>query len=200
MSDQGRFNLAAPTRQQLAAVFRDPDTLKRTEAIFRDVARPRVYGSFSSAATQTCATINTPTAVVFDAQDVGAVNPASNVGGFAYFDSANPSRIYVTQGGIYNWQFSAQLDKTTGGVGLAYIWPRINGTDVPNSASRVRIQGNDAEIVPAWNWVLPMEAGDYFELMWAVDDTSVQIQYFAPTAFAPATPSVILTVTDNIGP
>ena len=200
MSSQGRFNLSAPTRAQLAAVFRDPDALKRAEACFRDVARPRVFGVFTSSATQTAAAINTPYGVTFDAQELGLVDPASNVGGFCYFDAANPSRIYITQGGVYNFQFSLQLDKTSGGVGLFYLWPRVNGVDVPNSASRVRIQGNDAELIPAWNFVLSIEPGDYFELMWAVDDTSVQIQQFAPTAFCPATPSVILTVTDNIGP
>ena len=200
MSSQGRFNLSAPTRAQLAAVFKDQDALKRAEACFRDVARPRVFGVFTSSTTQTAAAINTPYGVTFDSQELGLVDPASNVGGFVYRDAANPSRIYITQDGIYNFQFSAQLDKTTGGVGLAYIWCRINGADVPNSAGRVRIQGNDAEAVPAWNYVLAVNAGDYFELAWAVDDTSVQIQQFAPTAFCPATPSVILTITDNIGP
>lgn len=200
MSSQGRFNLSAPTRAQLAAVFRDPDALKRAEACFRDVARPRVFGVFTSSTTQAAAAINTPTPITLDAQELGVVDPASNVGGFCYRDAVNTSRVYITQGGIYNFQFSLQLDKTTGGVGLFYLWPRINGVDVPNSASRVRIQGNDNELIPAWNFVLSIEPGDYFELVFAVDDTSVQIQQFATTAFCPATPSVILTVTDNIGP
>ena len=39
-----------------------------------------------------------------------------------------------------------------------------------------------------------MSNGDYFELMFAVDDTSVIILAEAATAFAPAIPSVILTV------
>jgi hypothetical protein len=34
--------------------------------------------------------------------------------------------------------------------------------------------------------------------MWAVDNTGVQLQTFAASAFYPAVPSIILTVTNNI--
>ena len=43
-----------------------------------------------------------------------------------------------------------------------------------------------------------MNAGDYFELMWEVDDITVEILTEPATAVHPAIPSVILTVTDNI--
>ena len=73
-----------------------------------------------------------------------------------------------------------------------------NGVDVPNSSSQVRIRGNNAETVAAWNFLLQMNAGDYFELMWEVDDTSVEILTEVASAVHPAIPSVILTVTDNV--
>jgi hypothetical protein len=92
-------------------------------------------------------------------------------------------------------QFSLQLDKTSGGVGLFYVWARINGVDVPYSASQVRIQGNNAEIFVAANLFVSMSNGDYFQLMWAVDDTSVQILASAAAAPHPGIPSVILTMT-----
>jgi hypothetical protein len=44
-----------------------------------------------------------------------------------------------------------------------------------------------------------MKAGDYFELMWAVDDISCQIPAFPAAAPHPGIPSVILTVSNNIG-
>lgn len=40
-----------------------------------------------------------------------------------------------------------------------------------------------------------MSAGDNFELMWATDSTNVYLLAAANTAFCPAIPSVILTVT-----
>jgi hypothetical protein len=106
--------------------------------------------------------------------------------------------VYCHNAGIYNFQFSAQLDKTSGGVGLVYIWARINGVNVPNSAGQLRIKDNNSEMLAAWNYVLEMNAGDYFELMWEVDDTSLQLLSDAASAVHPAVPSVILTVTDNI--
>jgi uncharacterized protein (DUF736 family) len=108
------------------------------------------------------------------------------------------SRVYVDRPNIYNVQFSAQLDKTAGGVGLIWIWLRKNGVDVPDSAGQIRIQGNNAEVLAAWNYLVQLNAGDYIEIMWEVDDTTVQILYDPATAVHPAVPSVILTVSDNI--
>jgi hypothetical protein len=98
----------------------------------------------------------------------------------------------------YNVQFSAQLDKTSGGVALVWFWLRKNGTDVPDSTGQIRIQGNNAETLAAWNYLIQLNAGDYIELMWEVDDTSVIILAEVASAIHPAIPSVILTLTDNI--
>jgi hypothetical protein len=62
----------------------------------------------------------------------------------------------------------------------------------------VRLKGTDDELVTSWNYVEQLRAGDYVELMWSVDNTSVQILAQAAAAPVPAIPSVILTVTDNI--
>jgi len=104
------------------------------------------------------------------------------------------SKIYVANTGVYNFQFSAQLDKTGGGSDAVYIWPRINGVNVPDSATKIVIDGPNSEIVPAWNFVLVMEAGDYFELAWQSPDTAVFVPYVAPTGNIPAIPSIIMTV------
>ena len=121
-------------------------------------------------------------------------NTSSNRYG-VYIDPANTSHVKVTRPAIYNMQFSLQLDKTSGGVGLFYVWARINGVDVPYSASQVRIQGNNAEIFVAANLFVSMSNGDYFQLMWSVDDTSVQVLATAAAPPVPAVPSVILTMT-----
>ena len=107
----------------------------------------------------------------------------------------NPtSKVYVAQTGIYNFQFSAQLDKAGGSASAVYIWPRINGVNLPDSATKVVIDGPNSEIVPAWNFVLVMQANDYFELAWQSSDTDVVIPYVAATGNIPAIPSIILTV------
>jgi hypothetical protein len=105
------------------------------------------------------------------------------------------SKIFVNNTGIYNFQFSAQLDKTGGGASVVYIWPRINGVNVPNATTKVVIDGPNNEIVPAWNFVLVMEAGDYFELAWQSSDTAVVILAEAAASNYSAIPSIIMTVT-----
>lgn len=147
---------------------------------------PVNYGQFYDTTTQTAAAINTAYAMKF--------NTSSDRYG-VYVDPANNTHIKVTRPAIYNMQFSLQLDKTSGGVGLFYVWARINGVDVPYSASQVRIQGNNAEIFVAANLFVSMSNGDYFQLMWAVDDTSVQVLATAAAPPVPAIPSVILTMT-----
>ena len=80
-----------------------------------------------------------------------------------------------------------------------FIWARLNGADVANSATKITIDGNNKHFVAAWNFVLKMNTGDYFQLMWATTNTTVQILADPATAFCPAIPSVIMTVSCNIG-
>jgi hypothetical protein len=146
------------------------------------------YGSFYDTTTQTAAVINTAYPMTFNTTDLS----------FGVTRGSPTSRIFVDRPNVYNIQFSTQLDKTSGGVGLVWIWLRKNGVNVPDSAGQIRIQGNNAEILAAWNYVIQLNAGDYIELMWEVDDTSVILLADPASAVHPSVPSVILTVTDNI--
>jgi hypothetical protein len=104
------------------------------------------------------------------------------------------SKIYVNNTGLYNFQFSAQVDKSSANAAAIYIWPRINGVNVPDSATKIVVSGSDAEIVPAWNFVLVMEAGDYFELAWQTSETDVVMLAEPAASNYPGIPSIILTV------
>jgi hypothetical protein len=110
----------------------------------------------------------------------------------------SPSEVQVDTEGVYNFQFSVQIDKTSGGSANFWTWWRVNGVNVPASASQIQIQGNNHEIFGAANILLDLKAGDYVQLMWAVSDTTVQLQYFPASGPVPEIPSVILTVTGNI--
>jgi len=100
----------------------------------REFKRSR-YGSFYDTTTQTATVINTAQAITFNTTDLsqGVV-------------LATTSRVQVDTEGIYDFQTSIQLDKTTGGTAIFDLWFRLNGVDVTDSASRIRIQGNNAEI------------------------------------------------------
>lgn len=147
------------------------------------------YGSFYDTTIQTATTINTAKAITFNTTDI------SNGG---VYRGTPTSRIYVDTPGVYNFDTSFQLDKTSGGVGLFYLWFRVNGVDVTNSASQIRIQGNDAEIFSSLNFFFDLNAGDYVELMFSVDDLTVQLLAEPAAAPHPGIPSIILTVANNI--
>ena len=181
--------LANTLQAQVATVANDLQALALTP-VQTPPLRQRRYGSFYDTTTQTAALANTAYAMTFNTTDLSA----------GVYIGSPTSRVYVDRPGVYNIQFSAQLDNTSGGDHLVWIWLRVNGTDVANTASEVRLKGNDAELVAAWNFLYNFKADDYFQLMWAVGNTGVQIKAAAAAAPGPAIPSVILTVTDNISP
>lgn len=146
-------------------------------------------GAFHDETTQTAAAINTGYAMTFNKTDLTQ----------GVYIGTPTSRIYVDRPGAYNFQFSAQFVSTTGPNKNVYVWADINGTAVPQSATKLTLNGSDEAYLAAWNFVLRMNTGDYFRLMWATTDTNVSILAEAATAFSPAIPSVILTVSANIG-
>jgi hypothetical protein len=154
----------------------------------REFKRSR-YGSFYSTATQTALVINTATEVTLNTTDLSS----------GVFLSGSPqSRINVDTDGIYNLQLSIQLDKTSGGTAEFYIWFRKNGVDVTDSASQIRIQGNNAEIFSALNYFFSLKAGDYVEVMFSVSNLSVELLAVPAAAPHPGIPSIIVTVSNNI--
>jgi len=146
-------------------------------------------GSFYDTTTQTAAAINTAYAITFDntslTQGVSIGTPTS--------------RVYVNRTGSYNIQFSLQLVSTNAASKDVYIWADVNGTSVPESATKLTMSGSSNAYVAAWNFVIRMSAGDYFRLMWSTSNTNVQIARITASAPVPAIPSVILTVAANIG-
>lgn len=128
-----------------------------------------------------------------------AVNIMQFNGSYANLEYAirkvNNKQIYVTQTGIYNVQFSAQVDKTGGGNDHIHIWVRVNGQNVADSNSKVIIAGPNDEKIAAWNWMLLLQEGDYVELAWLSASTDMVLLTEAATVTMPAIPSVIITVT-----
>ena len=173
--------------QQLA-VFNGLDALAVAPIYTPQVLNGR-YGVFSDSTTQTAAAINTAYPVTFDTTEL------SN----GVYIGTPTSRIYVDRPGVYNFQFSAQLDQAAAAAHDVYIWADINGTTQPRTGTKITLVGNNAAAVAAWNFVFNMNEGDYFRLMWSTSNTACQITAAAAAAPVPAIPSVILTVTDNIG-
>jgi hypothetical protein len=172
--------------EMLAKLAKDVEGLQSSPPA-REFKRAR-YGQFYDTNTQIAAAINTPQAITFNTTDVSK----------GVFLGTPSSRIYIDTEGVYNFLYSIQIDKTSGGTGIFWVWPRINGVDVPDSNSQVQIQGNNAEQLVTVGYFFELKAGDYVEIMFAVNDISVQVEYFPASAFYPAIPSIILTVSNNI--
>ena len=143
------------------------------------------YGVFSDSTTQNAAAINTPYAITFNTTQV---THGHSIG-------TPTSRIVAGESGLYNYQFSLQFVSTNASAKEVYVWPRVNGVDIPKSATRLSISGNNVYNVAAWNFVLSLNKNDYFQLMWATTDTTVSVTAPAATAFCPAIPSALLSVT-----
>lgn len=110
-------------------------------------------------------------------------------------DENTKSQITFAHTGTYNIQFSAQLHHTGGGGNgqTVNIWFKHNGTNIPNSDTKVTVQSNNPYVVAAWNFVYSVAAGDYIEIAWLTDNSSIIIEHEAAGAVTPAIPSLIIT-------
>lgn len=149
------------------------------------VNAPRPHASFYDTTTQTNPVINTVNYMKFNSIYADTIMGIKK----------DTDKVFVSETGVYNIQYSAQLDKTGGGASAVFIWLSINGVSVANSATKVVIDGPNSEIVPAWNWVVPLKDGDYFQIAWQSDDIDVIIAAVPASGNIPEIPSVILTVT-----
>lgn len=146
------------------------------------------YGSFISSVTQTNAGATAPRLMYFDTTPVAAngVTLASN--------GTNLSRITVANTGVYNIMFSAQIYTSSGGSQSAFIWLRINGSNVVASNTEFSVAKNNANLVAAWNWMVPMTAGQYAEIAWESGDSNLVLAHTAVPTYGPEIPSVIATI------
>jgi hypothetical protein len=154
--------------------------------VSNNVNAPRPFGSFYDTTTQT-----NPVANAVNLMKVNSTYDSGNGANFSIQKDTN--KIFIGEDGVYNIQFSAQLDKTGGGNTSIYIWIRVNGVNVSNSASKMVISGPNDEKIAAWNWMLLFRAGDYFELAWSSPSTDAVLLAEAATSVIPEIPSVIIT-------
>ena len=149
------------------------------------------YGAFQDTTTQTAALINTAYPV-----NLGVTDLSNGI------TIANNSKIKIANAGIYNIQFSLQLEKTGGsGNMIADIWLRKNGVNIDGTTGKVVLTGsaNASPIVAAWNYVIAVSSNDSLELMWSTTNDNVVIKAAPATSPHPSIPSAILTVTQQSG-
>jgi hypothetical protein len=125
-----------------------------------------------------------------------SLNITDITNGVSISGSTDPFNTYIkTQNaGVYDIQFSAQVDKTDSGTDEIWIWLRKNGTDINDSATSIQLQGNGAHYVAEWNFFVNSAANDYYQLMWYSTDANVRLHAEAGFGVVPGIPSLIVTV------
>jgi len=152
----------------------------------------KYYANYYSTVTQTAPLANTPYATTY--------NVTSDANGFNV-DSTG-SQITAQYAGTYQFIFTAQIiNNNSSGTATNNIsfWCRINGVDAPWSAGEYTSFSKGGGVTPglvgSWNFIAEMEAGDYLQLMWGVDNSSNYLQLVAQPnpPYGPAVPSVTIT-------
>lgn len=148
------------------------------------------YGAFQDSTSQTAVSTTAAYPITFNTTDYS--NGVTVV---------SSSRLTVTYTGLYNLQFSVQLQNTTNAPVDIDIWLRKNGTDVAASNSRFGLAarknpGDPFHVIGALNIFVELQASDYIELVWCTGDVGAGlVAYTAGTSpTRPAIPSIITTL------
>jgi hypothetical protein len=156
-------------------------TIQSGSSFFANGNKQFNVGAFQSNVTQS-GSANVSQSMNFETTDISSgISIVSN------------SRITLANSGTYNIQFSAQVNAPTG-ADTIWIWLKKNGTNVSNTATKLVLANNEANVA-AWNFVVPATASDYFELVWQNNGGHAQLLTEAAAGNYPAIPSIILTVT-----
>ena len=147
------------------------------------------YGAFSDFTSQTT-TANTATLMALDTTDF--TNGVTLGTG---------SKLTVANAGIYNLQFSVQVQNAGNAPYDIFIWLKQNGTDILGSTGKVGLParknpGDPFHDIKGWNYFLSMAANDYVQIYWSTTNVDVTIQTYAASGAPtkPSTASVVATL------
>lgn len=139
-------------------------------------------GLFYSTTDQTAAVANTGYPVEFEITYLGSgVSVVSD------------TRITATAAGIYNFQVTLNTEHTNASTATVWTWINKNGTDVPYGGQVTSVKGAGAHAI-YWNFSIDLTAGQYIELYWATDDTSLTLDTQPAASPHPGIPSAIVAV------
>jgi len=154
--------------------------------VFKQIILEDGHAALIRSTDVTAAASNTAYAIQYD-------SPTGNAG--ITLDGTDPTKIVFEEAGEYLLMFSAQIKSNSGSTVNFYFWPRVNGTDLGGSTMRNSLHQNHATLVVSRSVKVDFSAGDYLQVMWAVDSTNGTLDASAATAFAPSAPATTLNIT-----
>jgi hypothetical protein len=147
------------------------------------------WGGFYDTTNQTIASTTTAYVINLNNTDPNS-NGVSIVSG---------NQITFAHDGVYTFTYSLQMTNTDNSIHNANVWLRKNGTDLVDSNSQFAVVGShggiNGQLIAVCNYTYKLVAGDYFQLVWQAESTSVSLETIAAgtTPTTPQSPSVILT-------
>lgn len=106
------------------------------------------------------------------------------------------TQIQVVNAGVYNIQFSAQLNKTTGTADELSIWLDIDGLPIDNTNTKLTLANNNHLVVAAWNFMTPLNAGSIVRLSWLTSGGHIFLYGEPGIGIGGAIPPVIVTINE----
>jgi hypothetical protein len=142
------------------------------------------YANYYSTIDQTPVAPNTGYEVTFNG--AGSEQGVSLVSG---------TRLTVDDAGLYQVNVKLQATSSTASSSTIYAWIAINGTDVANSGAKFTIKANGDTKLISYMYQVSLIIGDYVEVRWAADTTSLRLDATPATAFSPAASSASVFLT-----
>lgn len=140
-------------------------------------------GLFYNTTSQTLAATNTGYPITFN------MTYLSN-----YVSIVDSSKITVSVGGIYNFQYSGSLNSGSSSSKNVFVWITRNGTTIGYSCAPYTLSGSGTYGRMIWNFTIDMQEGDYIQLYWAASDTNVTLATVGATSPHPAIPASVCAV------
>lgn len=158
------------------------DTLKypvvSSDGEWRQIVMTDGHYSGAVNATQTAAAINTEYTLTY------TPSIAENI-----VNGTPASRIVFQHSGHYMVTFSAQISAGSSSSVTFYFWPKVNGVAISGSTMVNTLKSNGSVVVVGRSAAFVVNAGDYLEAAWAVDNLTGELLNVAATAFSPAAPA-----------
>jgi hypothetical protein len=148
------------------------------------------YGQFYDTGRQT-ALVNTATAIKFNFQQLSNKTIITNN------TNGNPTRLTVTDAGIYHINYTTQFIKSDLGNDELSIWIRRNGSAYPNTNIINVIQGNGVKNIFSGSYNIDLGANDYIELFFSIKNINSNLVGSPSTTVTPsrpATPSALISL------
>ena len=144
------------------------------------------YGQFSNTSSITITGSNIATAIPYDITEI------------SQFCNFSGSTIEILKAGVWKIAYSVQLDKNGGGVSVVDLWIKKNGINIPRSASRTTVNGQNGENFVYCEYILNLNLYDKIQVYFSSPDNTMTITSFpssgTPPNDIPLTPSIITTL------